>query len=77
MGRHWYEDEGKYLTKRNTFTDFCDAAKELIDRGVTTGEMMATEGASAGGLLLHAVLRGRHAVLVGGRSRPRDGGQRR
>jgi oligopeptidase B len=56
MGRFWYEDEGKYLTKKNTFTDFCDAAKELQDRGVTKADRTATEGASAGGLLMGAVL---------------------
>jgi hypothetical protein len=56
MGRFWYEDEGKYLTKKNTFTDFCDATKELIDRGITKADRVATEGASAGGLLMGAVL---------------------
>lgn len=35
MGRHWYEDEGKYLTKMNTFTDFGDCAAHLIRRGTT------------------------------------------
>lgn len=37
MGRAWYEDEGKLLTKRNTFFDFIDCAEHLIgewgDRG--------------------------------------------
>ena len=35
MGRQWYED-GKMLRKRNTFTDFVDCARHLIDNGVTT-----------------------------------------
>ena len=30
MGRAWYEDEGKLLTKRNTFNDFVDCAEHLI-----------------------------------------------
>ena len=29
MGRSWYEDHGKYLTKRNTFNDFADCAAHL------------------------------------------------
>jgi oligopeptidase B len=29
MGRMWYED-GKYLKKRNTFTDFIACAEHLI-----------------------------------------------
>ena len=52
MGRTWYEDEGKYLTKRNTFTDFGACAQHLIDQGVTSADQMATVGRSAGGLLM-------------------------
>lgn len=33
MGREWYTKEGKYLAKRNTFTDFCDCAEHLIATG--------------------------------------------
>ena len=33
MGRQWYED-GKLLHKRNTFTDFVDCARHLIDNGL-------------------------------------------
>lgn len=55
MGRTWYEN-GKYLYKRNTFTDFVDCAKHLIAAGYTTPEKMTTEGRSAGGLLMGAVL---------------------
>ena len=35
MGRQWYED-GKLLHKRNTFTDFVDSARHLIDHGYTS-----------------------------------------
>ena len=30
MGRAWYEKEGKYLTKKNTFNDFVDVAEHLV-----------------------------------------------
>eukprot|EP00300_Choanocystis_sp_HF-7_P011741 c17594_g1_i1.p1 GENE.c17594_g1_i1~~c17594_g1_i1.p1 ORF type:complete len:757 (+),score=189.01 c17594_g1_i1:131-2272(+) len=56
MGRGWYEDEGKYLTKRNTFTDFIACAEHLFREGLTTPNQMAIEGRSAGGLLVGAVL---------------------
>lgn len=56
MGRGWYEDEGKYLCKRNTFTDFVACAEHLIDEGYTKPEVLAMEGRSAGGLLMGAVL---------------------
>jgi oligopeptidase B len=54
MGRHWYE-QGKTLTKRNTFTDFVAAAQHLIDEGWTEPSRLVAEGASAGGLLMGAV----------------------
>ena len=54
MGRHWYED-GKTLTKKNTFTDFVDCARHLVETGVTTPDRMVATGGSAGGLLIGAV----------------------
>ncbi|MFT4305839.1 MAG: S9 family peptidase [Microbacterium sp.] len=54
MGRQWYED-GKLLAKRNTFTDFVDAARHLIAQGYTTPAQLVAEGGSAGGLLMGAV----------------------
>ncbi|WP_022902361.1 S9 family peptidase [Curtobacterium sp. B8] len=54
MGRHWYED-GKTLTKKNTFTDFVAVAAHLIDSGRTTADRLVAEGGSAGGLLMGAV----------------------
>jgi len=56
MGRHWYEEQGKYLNKRNTFTDFITCAEHLIDQGITAPDKLATEGRSAGGLLMGSVL---------------------
>lgn len=56
MGREWYEDEGKYLKKMNTFTDFADCAKYLIDTNMTKSDRLAIVGRSAGGLLIGAVI---------------------
>lgn len=55
MGRFWY-DQGKFLHKRNTFTDFIAAARHLIAEGYTAPEKLAVMGGSAGGLLIGAVL---------------------
>lgn len=54
MGRSWYEN-GKTLTKRNTFTDFVDCARHLVSAGFTTPDRMVAQGGSAGGLLVGAV----------------------
>ncbi len=55
MGRGWYE-EGKFLHKTNTFTDFIACAERLVNLGLTTRERLAIRGRSAGGLLIGAVL---------------------
>lgn len=54
MGRAWYEN-GKTLTKKNTFTDFVAAARHLVDSGWTTPAQQVALGGSAGGLLMGAV----------------------
>ena len=54
MGRRWH-DNGKYMHKTNTFTDFIACAERLIDAGYTTPENFAATGGSAGGLLMGAV----------------------
>ncbi|MFG1796877.1 S9 family peptidase [Nocardia sp. NPDC049149] len=54
MGRLWYEN-GKTLTKKNTFTDFVSCARHLIDTGVTAADRIIADGGSAGGLLMGAV----------------------
>ncbi|MCY7288398.1 MAG: S9 family peptidase, partial [Cryobacterium sp.] len=54
LGRLWYEN-GKKLHKRNSFTDFIDCARHLIDRGYTAPDRLVAEGRSAGGLLMGAV----------------------
>ncbi len=55
LGQAWYEG-GKYLNKRNTFTDFVACAKYLVDEGYASPEQLAIWGRSAGGLLIGAVL---------------------
>lgn len=56
MGRHWYQLEGKYLQKKNTFSDFCDVAAHLVAQGWTAPNKLACMGRSAGGLLMGAVI---------------------
>ena len=55
MGRAWYE-QGKYLHKKNTFTDFIACGRHLIAQNYTSREKMVIMGRSAGGLLMGAVL---------------------
>ena len=55
MGRYWYED-GKLLKKKNTFTDFIDCSKHLINEKYTSAEHLYAEGGSAGGLLMGAIV---------------------
>ncbi len=55
MGRTWYED-GKYLKKMNTFTDFIASAELLISKKYTSKEKLAISGRSAGGLTMGAVI---------------------
>jgi oligopeptidase B len=54
MGRWWYED-GKLLEKKNTFTDFVDCGRYLVDQGYTSPDRLFARGGSAGGLLMGAV----------------------
>lgn len=54
MGRQWYED-GKKLKKRNTFTDFIDSARFVVDSGLVDSDRLAAYGGSAGGLLMGAI----------------------
>ncbi len=55
MGRQWYED-GKLLKKMNTFNDFIDCGRFLVDRGYTAPDRMFAMGGSAGGLLMGAIV---------------------
>ncbi len=55
LGRPWYED-GKLLNKKNTFTDFIDCSKYLIEKKYTNSDHLYAYGGSAGGLLMGAVV---------------------
>ena len=54
LGRAWYE-HGKFLEKKNTFTDFITGAEQLIKKGYTSPEQLVAVGRSAGGLLMGAI----------------------
>jgi oligopeptidase B len=55
LGREWYES-GKLLKKKNTFTDFIDCSKHLIEKGYTSKAHLYAMGGSAGGLLMGVIL---------------------
>lgn len=55
LGRHWYED-GKLLHKKNTFTDFIDCSKYVIEQKYTSAAHLYAEGGSAGGLLMGVII---------------------
>jgi len=54
LGRAWYED-GKLLTKMNTFTDFIACSEFLIEKGYTSKEKLFAQGGSAGGMLMGGI----------------------
>lgn len=55
LGQQWYLD-GKLEKRANTFNDFVDVAKGLIERGFTHKGGIAIAGRSAGGELMGAVV---------------------
>ncbi len=55
MGRQWYYD-GRQFKKMNTFTDFIDVSRFLVEEGYTSPQHLYARGGSAGGLLMGAVL---------------------
>ncbi len=55
LGRKWYED-GKMLNKKNTFTDFIDCGKYLVENKYAAENKLFAMGGSAGGLLIGAVI---------------------
>ena len=64
MGRQWKED-GKYLKKKNTFTDFIACAETLVARRYTSPRRLVISGRSAGGLLMGAVTKMRPELFAG------------
>ncbi len=67
MGRAWYE-AGKFLNKKNTYSDFIACSEHLLEEEYTTIDQLAIWGGSAGGLLVGAVVNMRpdlyHAVVA-------------
>ena len=55
LGRQWYED-GKLLRKKNTFYDFIDCGRYLVEQKYTSEAHLYAMGGSAGGLLMGAVI---------------------
>jgi len=55
LGRRWYLD-GKLEKRTNTFNDFVDVAKGLIDKGYTSRGRVTASGGSAGGELMGAIV---------------------
>jgi oligopeptidase B len=55
FGKRWHDD-GRMAKKMNTFTDFIACAEHLVREGWTTKDQLVISGASAGGLLMGAVL---------------------
>jgi len=54
MGRAWYEN-GKLLSKQNTFNDFVDSTRFLVKERYADPNRVFAWGASAGGLLMGAI----------------------
>jgi oligopeptidase B len=54
LGRIWYE-EGKLLSKMNTFLDFISCAEFLVKSGYTSNNSLMAMGGSAGGLLMGVI----------------------
>jgi oligopeptidase B len=55
LGRRWYE-QGKLLKKQNTFNDFIDVSKGLVEKGYGAKDKVFAMGGSAGGLLMGAII---------------------
>ena len=55
MGKYWYE-EGRMLNKMNTFFDFNDSVKALLEKGYGDKNNVFARGGSAGGLLMGAII---------------------
>jgi oligopeptidase B len=54
MGRAWY-DAGRKLHKKNSFYDFMDVTRMLVERGYAAKDKVFAMGGSAGGLAMGAI----------------------
>jgi oligopeptidase B len=54
LGEEW-RDEGRMMSKLNTFYDFIDCAEYVITKKYTSSDRLAIQGRSAGGMLMGAV----------------------
>ncbi|MFW6299917.1 MAG: S9 family peptidase [Oceanicaulis sp.] len=63
-GYQWYLD-GKLDKKQNTFNDFVDAGRFLVDEGYTREGRLVAHGGSAGGLLVGAAINQDPALFAG------------
>jgi oligopeptidase B len=54
LGKKWH-DQGRMLSKKNTFTDFIACAEFLISDKYASKDRLVIEGGSAGGLLMGVV----------------------
>lgn len=64
MGRSWYLD-GKFLKKKNTFSDFISVAQHLIAKKYSDPKKLYAMGGSAGGLLMGAVINMQPSLFSG------------
>ncbi len=55
LGRNWY-DQGRMMNKMNTFFDFIDCTKKLLEKGIGNQDKTFAMGGSAGGLLMGAII---------------------
>ena len=55
MGKEWYE-QGRMLNKMNSFYDFNDSVKAILDKGYGDRDNVFAQGGSAGGLLMGAIV---------------------
>ena len=55
LGYHWYQS-GKLQQRENTFNDFVDCTRHLINEGYTSAGRVLISGGSAGGELMGAVI---------------------
>ena len=55
LGRQWYDD-GRLFNKKNSFNDFVDVSKSLVESGYAATDKVFAMGGSAGGLLMGGVI---------------------